>query len=289
MPCRRRRLGLAVLGAAATAVAVAVLGNRRRDRATDRRVSALYAAGEDRHADTFHPDDVADLPAPVRRYFSAVVRPGEPHTRAVRATQRGAFRLGGPESDWKPLTATQHYAVRPPGFVWDARIEIAPLLSARVVDAYERGAGSLRATVFGVVPVATAAPGPGMNEGELQRYLGEAVWFPTALLPAAGVEWTAVDDRSARATVDDGHTAASLTFHFGDDDLVERVSAPARYRQATDDVAPWHGSVGDYEWRDGVRVPTAASVAWDLPAGDGPYWRARLTSLDRRATPSRPD
>lgn len=30
-----------------------------------------------------------------------------------------------------------------------------------------------------------------LDEGALQRYLAEAIWFPTALLPSQGVTWTA--------------------------------------------------------------------------------------------------
>ena len=31
-----------------------------------------------------------------------------------------------------------------------------------------------------------------------------AAWYPTALLPRQGVRWEAVDDRSARATLEEG-------------------------------------------------------------------------------------
>jgi hypothetical protein len=119
-----------------------------------------------------------------------------------------------------------------------------------------------------------------MNESELVRYLAECVWLPTALLPAAGVEWEAIDDATARATIRDGDTTASLIFHFDDGGLVERVHTDERYRQETDDYAPWTGSFGDYQRHNGVLVPTEAEVAWDPPAGDGPYWRARIEAVD---------
>jgi hypothetical protein len=114
-----------------------------------------------------------------------------------------------------------------------------------------------------------------MNEAEFVRYLAEAVWYPTALLPAAGVEWEAVDETSARATMTDGDVTASAVFHFGEDGRVERVTAK-RYRQETDDFAPWVGSFDAYKRHDGVEVPTAAEVAWRTPDGDRPYWRATV-------------
>ncbi len=180
------------------------------------------------------------------------------------------------------MTATQDYSVDPPGFVWDARVEIAPFLPVRVVDAYESGRGSLRAHLLSTIPVASSDPGPELNEGELLRYLGEAVWFPTALLPDAGVEWTAVDEGSARATIRDGETTASLVFHLDDEGLVKRVTAAERYRQEDGDYAPWTGHFGEYERRDGMALPSKAAVEWNLSEGDCQYWRARLESVDYR-------
>jgi hypothetical protein len=267
-------LALGLVGVAAVAV-----GRARIDDETGRRVAAL-SAGAVGPTDGVRRDDDAHLPPPVRRYFDAVLTEGRSPVRTARLEQRGEFRLGGREGSWKPMTATQHYAVDPPGFVWDATIAMAPLVPVRVVDAYERGEGSLRGLVWSTVPVAGAEPGPALDEGELLRYLAEAVWFPTALLPAAGVEWTAVDGDSARATLDDRGTTASAVFHFDEDDLVERVAVDERYRQETDDYAPWVGRFGRYRWVDGVRIPTAASVEWTTPEGPLPYWRARITAVD---------
>jgi len=146
----------------------------------------------------------------------------------------------------------------------------------------KRGKGSLRAKVLSTIPVATAASSPEMGQRELLRYLAEAVWFPTALLPTAGVEWEPIDNHSARATIEDqGHTA-SLVFHFDDAGLVERVSTSARYRQEDDDVAPWTGYFENYQWHDEMRIPTTASVVWNLSDGDLPYWQARITTVDYR-------
>jgi hypothetical protein len=242
-------------------------------------VDALYAAADSKSKSRrFDSDDIESLPAPVRRYFERVLEPGQPHVRTARLRQQGTFRLGGADADWRPLEATQHVTVRPPGFVWDARIDIAPLIPARVVDLYRAGDGILKARLFGAIPVASAGPAPEMNEGELLRYLAEGVWVPTALLPGAGVTWEAIDDDSARATLEDGDVTASVVFHF-DDDEIERVTAE-RYRQEDDDYASWTGYFRAYERHDGIRVPTEAEVAWALPDGNLPYWRATIEDIE---------
>ncbi|MDT3437242.1 DUF6920 family protein [Haloarcula sp. 1CSR25-25] len=269
------RWGLVLFGGGIAAVA---LRRRQLERETAGRIEALRSAATARRSD-YQVGDVAALPAPVRRYFEAVLEEGQPPVHTVKLDQRGEFRLGGRDGAWKPMTATQQFTTEPPGFVWDADIAVFPRVPVRVVDAYEFGRGSLRAMLLSTLSVAEAGPSPAMNESELQRYLGEAVWFPTALLPGGDVAWDAIDDQSARATIEDRGNEASLVFHFDDDGLVNRVTTRERYRQESDSVAPWTGYFEDYECHSGMRIPTRAAVEWNLPDGDFPYWRARVTSV----------
>jgi len=139
----------------------------------------------------------------------------------------------------------------------------------------------LRARLLGAIPVASAGPDPRMNEAELQRYLSETPWFPTALLPASGVTWEGIDDRTARATVEDGDVSATAVFYFDEDDHVVRLTAD-RYRQDVDDVAPWVGRYGEYAEVDGMTIPTRAEVAWETAEGAVPYWRGTVTDISYR-------
>lgn len=123
-----------------------------------------------------------------------------------------------------------------------------------------------------------------MNAGELVRYLGEAVWFPTALLPANGVEWEAIDDDSAKATLEHEGVSASLVFHFNERDEVERVTTE-RYRQEDDSFVPWTGRFSHYEVRNGRRIPTDATVEWNPSEGDLRYWRASIERIEHHTEP----
>ncbi|MUW14155.1 hypothetical protein GJ633_05405 [Halorubrum sp. CBA1125] len=76
-----------------------------------------------------------------------------------------------------------------------------------------------------------------MNEAELQRYLSETPWFPTALLSAAGLTWESIDERSARATLNDGDVTATAVFHFDEEGYLTQLTAD-RYRQDIDASAP---------------------------------------------------
>lgn len=161
---------------------------------------------------------------------------------------------------------------------------MAPFISVRVVDMYKNGRGSLRAKLFSTIAVAEEGPGYEINSGELTRYLAEAVWFPTALLPGEGVKWTAIDDQSARATIASGGTSASLLFYFNDSNEVDRVFAEKRYRAIDDtfEPTPWTGRFRNYQRRNGMLIPIDGEVEWNLPDGDLSYWRGHLDEIEHR-------
>ena len=66
------------------------------------------------------------------------------------------------------------------------------------------------------IPLADERGVAALAEGELMRYLAEAAWYPTALLPSQGARWQALDERSARATLSDGSLTLDLSFEFND-------------------------------------------------------------------------
>ncbi|MFC4542474.1 DUF6544 family protein [Halosolutus amylolyticus] len=251
-----------------------------RQHETARRVDELRQSANSGNEAVFTEDDVEGVPDPVREYLTSALPQGQPYVDLVRLEQKGELRLGDASSSWRPFTATQHVTVDPPGFYWDASIGLAPLLSVRVRDLFCDREGTASVSLFGVIPLDRANSSPELEEAELMRYLAEAVWYPTAFLPAAGVEWESIDDSTAKATVEDGHVSASLTFSFNEDDEVTRVHAD-RYRRVDDgyELTTWSGYWRNYETRNGVRVPTEGEVVWHLPDGDMHAWQGRVTDI----------
>jgi hypothetical protein len=114
------------------------------------------------------------------------------------------------------------------------------------------------------------------------RFLAEAAWYPTALLPSQGVCWEGVDDLSAEATLRDDDITVTLLFRFAADGLIESVRAAARGRIIAGSTipTPWEGRWSNYELRDNMQIPLQGEVAWLLPGGPKPYWRGRITRVN---------
>ncbi len=221
------------------------------------------------------------LPAPVQRYFRAVLKDGQPIIAAASLDQSGMFNMSETTEQWKPFTAKQRVITQRPGFDWDARIMVFPGISVRIHDAYIAGQGMLRGALLGLFPVVNMPDSPELQQGEFMRYFMEALWYPTALLPSQGVRWQAVDDKSALASLTDGAMTLALTFRFKDDGLIQFARAESRGRlvNGVASAAPWQGRFWSYAVRDGIRVPLEGEVAWVMPEGIKTYYRGKVTAL----------
>ena len=233
--------------------------------------------------------ELEGLPAPVQRYFRAVLKDGQPIIAAASLDQVGTFNMSETAEAWKPFTAKQRVITQRPGFDWDARIMMFPGVAAHIHDAYVAGQGLLRGAILGLIPVVNMPDSPELQQGEFTRYFMEALWYPTALLPSQGVRWQALDDRSARASLTDGALTLTLTFRFQDDGLIEFARAESRGRlvDGVPSGAPWQGRFWNYAIRDGIKVPLEGEVAWVMPDGLKPYYRGKLTSLSFEFAPPR--
>lgn len=113
------------------------------------------------------------------------------------------------------------------------------------------------------------------------RFLAEAAWYPTALLPNQGVRWHAVDEKSAQATFADGNNEVTLLFTFTDVGLIDTVRAEARGRTVDGKIVPtrWLGRFWNYAQRAGMSIPLDGEVMWLLPDGPRPYWRGHIAEI----------
>jgi len=213
----------------------------------------------------------------VEKVVSRALASGPTSALGVRLHQRGTLRLkpGGP---WFRFQAEQVIWAGSSRFRWDARISIAPFLKMRVVDAYEDGRGTLDVRFWKLFRVATAS-GPGVDAGELLRYMAELPWCPYAYRDNPDLTIRAVDER--RLSVSCGSEEVRLTLDPAGDVL--GAFAARRPRLVGDEYvsSPWSGTFSGHESLGGTRVPRMAVVSWQLAEGPFEYFRGELVDLHR--------
>ena len=212
---------LVALGVIAIGTIIAVLFGRTWETAkADRIENTLVGSVSGSFAGVVDFDSFSDLPPPVARYFKHVLFDDQTLIGIARMHQSGMLRTNMKNDTWSSFTA--HQIVVPPaaGFIWNAKVGMPLGAHVRVLDSYCAGEGAGRVTILSAFVVASDAGNPELNSGALHRYLAEAVWYPTALLPQSGVVWNPIDDRSATAILTDSGITVSLEFRFNEADAV---------------------------------------------------------------------
>jgi hypothetical protein len=267
----RGLVGLVGLGAAAT-----VVGRIAFERQLAAEIDALLADAQPPASATVRETDLEQLPEPVRRWLRYAQVVGTQRPTTVRLRQEGDFQLEG--RGWRPFQAEQYFTTTPPGFLWKASFQMAPLVSVVGRDQYRGGEASLQMRVLSLVPVVNKTGG-GLNQGDLLRYLGELQWFPAAAL-ADYISWEPLEGDAARATMRYGGITASMTFHFGADGRLLEARA-VRYNDARGRNESWvNRNDADAEF-GGLRVPAVGEARWEYDSGPSPYIRWRVTDLEQ--------
>lgn len=233
--------------------------------------------------------ELEGLPAPVQRYFRAVLTEGQPIIAAATIEMTGTMNMSATGEQWKPFTSRQRVVTRKPGFLWDARVFMFPGLPAHVEDSYIAGHGRLIAKMFGLFTVADSQGEGEIARGEFMRYFAESPWYPTALLPSQGVRWQPVDDASAHATIVDGPITLTLLFRFNDAGLIASVRAEARGAGVGKDgvmvMLPWDCALSNYQAQGGMMIPMTGEAAWVRPEGRKAYFVGHVKKLSHEFVP----
>lgn len=271
---------LIFLGLVALLILAILRGRSHWRRDTSLAIDQIKASAV-RQRQTVDLTEIQDLPVPVKKYLHLALKHGAAMIHSASMSQAGGFRAKPEMNGWSDMAALQVFSTNPRAFVWDASISVTQGISIQVRDSYIGGKGAMRVKLISLLPLVDAESADELNEGALQRYLAEAVWFPTALLPSQGVTWSAMTSNKAWACINDSGSTASLEFEFNSAGEIVSVYSPGRYREISGkyEKTPWKGYFSDYREIDRYLIPTSARVEWHLHDRIYPYWQAKLHDI----------
>jgi hypothetical protein len=202
------------------------------------------------------------LPPPVQRYFDLVLPEGYRTIKTVKLAHGGFFKTA-PKNNWIKIRGKQFFRTAEPAFEWVGRTSIF-----RAIDKFEKGRGSLRVLLLGILPIVRES-GPQVDQGELLRWLCEGIWFPTMFLPSDKLQWHPVDEYHAKLTYQYGNMDLGMDISFNERGEIIRLET-MRYKDK-DKLERWIGTASDYMEVDGFRVPRQIGAAWAAEEGEFQY------------------
>lgn len=236
------------------------------------------ATGSRKVSSVVREDELAGLPAPVRRYLTYTGVIGKPWIETVRLQYTGKFRTGVGKR-WMPISVNQVYTTNPPSFFWKARFKIAGLPLLFVSDTYKAGQGHMHGILAGLFTVVDGR-GVEVDQGTMVRYLQEMTWFPIAYL-GENITWQAVDDHAADVTLHDNGKSVTARMYFDDAGrLLTFIAQRFGEFNGRFSINTWTTPTTEYGTFCGLNLPASGLGVWQLPTGDFPYVDVRLTHIE---------
>jgi len=234
-------------------------------------VKELFAQSKSISDQAFHKTQLDGLPEPVQRYFNHILKEGQPYISYARIKHNGQFKTDL-DKGWINITGEQYATTEKPGFIWKGTTS---MFVAR--DMYISDQGRLIATLFSVYNVVDAK-GEKYNEGELLRWLGESVLYPTNFLPGNRLQWTAIDANTAKLTLH--YKELSLFFKITFNDMGEITEMETKRYMGDKGLETWVIKATNYRELNNVFIPTVFDVLWRLDKGDFSYAKFNITEVE---------
>jgi hypothetical protein len=230
--------------------------------------------------------DINELPEPVKNWLRNSGAVGKPFVSVGKVTQIAKMQMKPEQKKWMTATAIQYTAIDNPTFIWTVDAKMNSLLNFQGRDKFENGKAEMLIKMNSLINIVNEQ-GEKLDEGALQRYLGEMVWFPSLAL-SPYITWEQIDDTTAKATMTYKKAKGSGTFYFNDNGDVTKFSA-LRYKgnEAEAKRHNWIMNISDYETFEGIKVPAKMTSTWKLDEGDWTWLKLEVTDIKYNKNASR--
>jgi hypothetical protein len=242
-------------------------------------VNAEIARCEIGRREVITENDIARLPLPVQRYFRVCGYIGkEKMAYAITKWKDVYFRMS-PGKKWMSIDCYQFNAVQSPVRIVYMKSQLAGIFPFEGRDKYQNGHGNMLIKLLKLFTIANVR-GREMDISALVTVLSETFLTPTyALQPY--LEWTSVDEYSAKAQMQHNGTTVEGQFYFNDAGEFTRFETNDRYKTVGKkyEKCKWSVTVGNYVEKNGVRFPANASASWHDKNGTFEYFKGCIENI----------
>jgi hypothetical protein len=222
--------------------------------------------------------DIAVLPDPVQTWMRGTGIIGKPAITNACVHQKALMKMKPEQQDWYSAGALQYTTMNPPAFIWTVNMKMMPMVNIKGRDKYVEGKGKMLIKMNSLINVVNEK-GTRIDEGTLQRFLGELVWYPSLAL-SPYISWEAIDKTSAKATITCKETTVSGIFYFNEaGDFVKFATLRFMGNEANANRYPWVLTVDDYAVFEGIKIPSKMKATWQLDEGDWTWLELEIISI----------
>jgi hypothetical protein len=223
-------------------------------------------------------NDLKNLPPPVYNWIKTTGVVGKPRIQTARCKQKALMKMKPGQKRWYAAEALQYSTTCPPAFIWTVSMYMSPIIRITGRDKYVDGKGEMLIRMNSLINIVKER-GDKLDEGTVQRYLGELVWLPSLSI-SPYLTWEAIDHLSAKATLSYKGTSASGVFYFNEHgDFVKFVAMRYMGNKPDSKKYPWVLTVDEYSVFEGIKVPSRMEATWKLDDGDWTWLKLEVVDI----------
>jgi len=230
--------------------------------------------------DVFQEEDIADLPAPVQRYFRYCGYIGKQKMSYIKIDYKDVDFLFSKDKPMIKIDYTQYDFVNEPNRI--AYIDSSMYgIPFEGLDSFVNGSGSMKGVLAKLFTLFDQT-GNVMDKSSLVTFLSEILLVPNAALQDY-IKWDEIDDLQAKATIFCCDISASGIFSFNEDGEMLSFVTDDRGAVATDgssEMIKWSVVCDEYTEVNGIRRPTVFQAIWHYDDGDLVYFDGKGTITD---------
>jgi hypothetical protein len=236
-----------------------------------KQVTALYGNAENVSDQIYNVKQLKGLPEPVQQYFKYALKEGQPYINSLRLKHNGLFKTDL-KKDFIKISGEQYFSVHKPQFIWKGTTSMFTAIDSFIADK-----GNLNVSILNLFKVVNGK-GSTFDEGELQRWVAESVWFPTNLLPSEMVKWTAIDTNTAQLLFHYKEISFYYTVTFND--IGEIVTMETQRFMTSKEREAWLCKMSNYKEINAIKIPYSAEAIWKLQTGNYTYAKFEVLKIE---------
>lgn len=222
--------------------------------------------------------DLTNLPEPVKKWLRNSGAIGKPYISYGKVDQIAELQMKPEQDNWLKATAIQYTTIDNPAFIWSVDVKMNNFVNFQGRDKFDEGKGEMLIKLNSLLNIVNER-GEKLDEGTLQRYLGEMVWFPSLAL-SPYITWKQIEENTAKATMTYKGTSGSGTFYFNSSGDIIKFSA-LRYKGNEKDAKRynWEMNILGYKTFEGIKVPAKMTSTWKLEDKDWTWLKMEVTNI----------
>lgn len=263
-------------------VAIVALANWSFDRDIKKEIDEMLSNISADKKEILTEEKISHLPNIIQKWLKSSGAVGREMIHSVYLKQSGQMKMKPEQKSWYSAKAEQWFTVDNPAFIWKVKVDMMPLVFFTGRDKFSNGKGNMLIKILSLINVVNSYDNEKIDQGTLQRYLGETVWFPTAAV-SPYIQWEEVDSLTAKATMTYEGTTGSALFFFNENGDCVKFSA-MRFMGAEKDsqLKEWVITFDEYKTYNGIKIPVKGEATWKLDEGDFTWYKLEIYDVSYR-------